>query len=82
MDELLKEIDSKIEEYKDTKGMEEYVSYLKEIKGDLKALRSDLKQKEYSAKARAGILPPEQQEAYNKRLAFFNSKPDLPDYVK
>lgn len=83
-------------EYKDTKGMEGYISFLDQtwvnillrLKTDdvyfewLEGIRSDIKLQEYINRAEAGLLTPEEAEARRRLLEFFMSKPDLPDYVK
>lgn len=82
--------------YTDVNGMERLIAYLNEellecetrrIFGELdenrlKAVRSDISQVEYSCKAEAGLLTPEQTEARNAIRALILGKCDLPDWVR
>lgn len=96
LDEMSAFIDEKRKAYKDVKGMESFIDYLEEsnvnialrvVLGDvdadwLKAVKSDITRTERNCKYTAGLLTPEEAEAYKKRRDFFLGKPDLPEWVK
>lgn len=96
LDEMSAFITEKRKEYKDVKGMESFINYLEEsnvnialrvVIGDvdvgwLNSVKSDITRTERACKYIAGLLTPEEAEAYKKRRDFFLGKPDLPDWVK
>lgn len=89
-------IAEKIEEFKEVKGMEEFVAFLTESKinialrllggeldeGWLNAVCLDIRWKERHYKAEAGLLTPEEAAARKQIRDFFNSPCDLPPEAK
>jgi len=88
-------IAEKYEEFKEVKGMEEFVAFLIESKiniqlrllggeldeGWLNAVCLDIRWKERHYKAEAGLLSPEEMEARKRLRDFLNLPCDLPPEV-
>jgi len=89
-------LDGKCAQYKGVAGMEEYIKFLEETRLNLlvnglmetvtedylKSIHTDIEFEERSALGHAGLLPPEEQEAWDKLRAFLLGPCDLPPEVQ
>ena len=96
MDEIKQLIADKREEYKDAEEMKDLFEYLDETEPEidfryqtgeldedwLKAVEQDVKRLERYCKGMAGLLPPNEQEAFVNFRKFFLGPSGLPDYLK
>ena len=96
IEETEKLLDAKQGKYKGVAGMEDYVKFLYDTRVELltrglvedvtedwlKAIQTDINFKERASLGKAGLLPPDEQEAWNKMREFFSGPCDLPPEVK